>query len=258
MFDLIVENGKAVFTRLNLLIWIALSLILSFAGPFGTYEGFDWGERLIYWSLVVVISSIMGILIFRHSPSLVPGRNPFLADLLSIAAMTVLFTPIVMGLTRALLLSPGEAGPTLLDFVIYVVAVTTSVALFRRLMPGAEARYAPPEATPDRDQEPDPPRLLRRLPEDFEGEILRLSSRDHFVDIITSAGTFTVRMRLSDAIAEMDTVPGLCTHRSHWVALSAARAVERQNGRTVLALGNGDTVPVSRKYRPDLTAAGLG
>jgi DNA-binding LytR/AlgR family response regulator len=62
---------------------------------------------------------------------------------------------------------------------------------------------------------------------------------------------------LGDAIDEMEPVKGICTHRSHWVALGAIKRVEREGARLFVVLRNGDRVPVSRKYRPRLEQAGL-
>ncbi len=101
------------------------------------------------------------------------------------------------------------------------------------------------------------PRLVRRLPEGFEGEILRLTVRDHNVDVVTTTGVYTIRSRFSDAIAEMEPVYGHCTHRSHWVTEAAVAGVEKSGSKLYLRLNNDDLVPVSRKYRPELEDAGL-
>ena len=66
-----------------------------------------------------------------------------------------------------------------------------------------------------------------------------------------------IRLRFGDAIEEMDPVDGFCTHRSHWVARQAVSGAERERGKIFLRLENGDRVPVSRTYMPDLEEAGL-
>jgi DNA-binding LytR/AlgR family response regulator len=74
---------------------------------------------------------------------------------------------------------------------------------------------------------------------------------------VTDRGTETLRLRLSDAIDEMEPVEGLCTHRSHWVALAAITASERRQGKLFVRLSNGERVPVTRTYAPKLEAAGV-
>jgi DNA-binding LytR/AlgR family response regulator len=85
-----------------------------------------------------------------------------------------------------------------------------------------------------------------------------LTAKNHYVEVVTDKGSTTIRMRLADAIDEMEPVEGYCVHRSHWVARSAINAVERENAQKIFVLlSNGDRIPVSRKYRPNLEKTGL-
>jgi DNA-binding LytR/AlgR family response regulator len=69
-------------------------------------------------------------------------------------------------------------------------------------------------------------------------------------------GSDLILCRLSDAIAELAPDSGQRVHRSHWVAREAVGSVERKDGKTILKLTNGDSVPVSQSYMPALKAAG--
>ncbi|MEP4197222.1 MAG: LytTR family DNA-binding domain-containing protein [Aliishimia sp.] len=100
-------------------------------------------------------------------------------------------------------------------------------------------------------------RFVRRLPEEFVGQILRLSGDGHYVNVSTTQGPFDVRIRLSDAVEEMDCDAGFLVHRSHWVAREAIRDAKKERGRPVLILKTGDTVPVGAKYRSQLEEAGI-
>nr|WP_235789874.1 LytTR family DNA-binding domain-containing protein [Ruegeria pomeroyi] len=106
-------------------------------------------------------------------------------------------------------------------------------------------------------EKPPQPRIYKRLPEGFSEQILRLTVRDHSVDVVTDQGVHTIRSRFGDAIDEMSPIAGHCTHRSHWVTEAAIESVERSGGKTHLRLTNGDLIPVSRKYRPGLEDAGI-
>jgi DNA-binding LytR/AlgR family response regulator len=79
--------------------------------------------------------------------------------------------------------------------------------------------------------------------------LLRLSVRDHYVDVVTEAGTTAVLIRLGDAITEVGGIPGTRVHRSHWVAASAVRLSTPASGKAVLQLSDGSKVPVSKTYR---------
>ena len=58
-------------------------------------------------------------------------------------------------------------------------------------------------------------------------------------------------------MAEASPVDGVQVHRSHWVAWDAIAAVESADGRAVLRLKRGETIPVSRSHREKLEARGL-
>lgn len=211
--------------------------------------------RLLYWSLVIVFSFLIGRAVWRLTARwLGAGRDPVLVDVARVGQMTVAFTPVLWGLNLSLLrLAPG-AGAGIAELAFYVAAITAGICIFRRSVPGFEEDgYFGSAALPEAAE----PRLVRRLPAGFRGPILRLTVRDHMVDVIAQCGSYPLRLRFGDAIDEMDAVAGYCTHRSHWVARAAIAGVERRAGRVYLRLVNGDLVPVSRKYRPDLKAAGV-
>ncbi len=167
-------------------------------------------------------------------------------DLTFAVLIAVLFTPLLWALVSLLLTYEGLARPAFLTVAPYGALFAAGLLLIRR----GEA-YAPREDVVIR------PRMTKRLPASFNGEIYRLTVRDHNVDIVTSDGTFTIRSRFTDAIDEMEPMPGHCTHRSHWVTEAAIVGAERAAGKTHLRLKNGDLVPVSRKYRPMLEQAGV-
>lgn len=95
------------------------------------------------------------------------------------------------------------------------------------------------------------PRILARLEPALRAPLVRLSVNDHYVEVVTEAGATNLLMRFADALAEVEGVPGLRVHRSHWVADGAVRGARRDGGRVILSLSDGAEVPVSR---PNLAA----
>lgn len=237
-----------------ILVAFICAVLAAATGPFGTYDSQTFPIRLIYWSLVTSVSVVMGTLCHQAAVAWVGADRPVLVDATLTVLMTVLFTPVLWGLTYAVLFYEGEEGPRLVKLSYYVAAITIGVCLLRRMLPKITAAPVAIDEDPDGQ---DPPRLLRRLSPDFRGPILRLMARDHLVDVISAAGTETLRLRFADAVDEMDPVLGYCTHRSHWVSAAAIAGVERTGARITLRMVNGDMVPVSRKYAPDLEAAGV-
>lgn len=234
--------------RRSVALWFLIATLAGLAGPFGTFR-FAFGLRLVFWAALVVGAALIGRLCLWCVARLFRGRDlrPW-SDLLMVGLMTLIYAPLVWALTEGLLLRGSPERAQFWAIAAYVLALSAGGLAILRL--AAVLRPAEP-------QPPRPPRLQRRLPEGFRGPILRLTVRDHFVDVVSAEDSHRIRLRFGDAIAEMDTVEGFCTHRSHWVARQAVSGVRREGGRTFLQLSNGDEVPVSRKYRPQLEAAGL-
>lgn len=65
--------------------------------------------------------------------------------------------------------------------------------------------------------------LLRRLPPDLRGALIRLSMNDHYVEVETAKGATLVLLRFADALNELGDADGLQVHRSHWVARTAVK-----------------------------------
>ena len=241
-------------SRRTLLIWGVSSVLVATAGPLGTYETLSFGLRLLYWSLVIVLSGILAHLCKQMVHRFVDPHRTVLSDVAMVVLMMAVFTPVLWLLTNVVIYPGVGHSPDFARLLMFVAIVTAAICVIRRVLPGFEpAGYLEVAGV----GQFAPPRLARRLPRDFNGTILRLTGRDHFVDVVSSEGSCTIRLRFGDAIDEMDTVTGFCTHRSHWVARRAIADVQRNNGRIHLRLVNGDLVPVSRKFKPELEAAGV-
>ncbi|MCG7518717.1 LytTR family DNA-binding domain-containing protein [Ruegeria sp. Ofav3-42] len=201
--------------------------------------------RLLFWIGVMAIaltSTWMSRKLFHETQAglKVPAR-----DLMFALLVLVLFIPSLWALAWLLFSFGGYTAPGIPRVVGYSTLFTAGLILMRQVEPKSEP--TPPLA----------PRLTRRLPASFQGQVYRLTSRNHYVDVVTSEGTFTIRSRFTDAIAEMEPLSGHCAHRSHWVADEAIIGTKKADERTYLKLVNGDLVPVSRKYKPMLEEDGL-
>lgn len=231
---------------MTLIIWGVCTLMVAVAGPFGTFDVMIWPMRLLYWSLV----SGLGLFLVPGASAaalvLTGDERPLWHTLLTAVLAAVVLAPVIRLLREVT--DPGRAAADMrlasIGFNTFVIV--GGVLILCRVIAGGVMGPAAPEA-----------RLLRRLPETSRGRILRLSAKDHFVQVVTDAGRETLRLRLSDAIAEAEPEAGLCIHRSHWVAGAAIAGVEQDARKKVfVVLVNGDRVPVSRKYLAALQDAG--
>ena len=95
------------------------------------------------------------------------------------------------------------------------------------------------------------------MPASLRGsELLAIEAEDHYLRLHTDRGSALVLMPLSEAVAMLEGMDGLRTHRSWWVARGAVVGSARGNGRARLTLKNGVQAPVSRTYAPELRRSG--
>jgi hypothetical protein len=256
---------------ITLVVCCAISLIATVSGPFDTIHTMTTGTRLVFWVSVSFGTTLAAYAARTLTAMQVSKDRPVLFEACAIGLMVLFSTPLVMGLS--FLLGDPKCGAVMAcidDFAFYVTLISTAIFLVRRMIPGFEELIffakdesgglqliAPSPIDLEPAVPPGPPRLYRRLPDGTRGEILHLTANGHFVDVTLSTGVEQIRMRFADAVDEMDSVEGYCSHRSHWVARAAVCGHGRVDGKPVLVLVNGMEVPVSRTYRSGLEDAGL-
>ncbi len=232
------------------LAWLGLSALVSYSGPFGTYENLSLFERILFWSVVVAIAIISGLVVqvLQQRTARAP-RNP--TALLGTSILFGIFLAIPLAqFTKSVFAALGAMPPPVhaIAFVVATVALGTAALRVRRDVPALVVD------DPVTDQMP---RLFDRLEPDQRGVLIRLEVFDHYVCVVTDRGVSKLLMRFSDAISELDGVDGLRVHRSHWVARSAVKGSETDNGRLFLVTQDDENVPVSRSFRDAVAKAGL-
>jgi len=257
--------------------WLAIAaaaVVLGLVGPFGTYDGLRLPARLAYWAATVFSTYVVGVALVAlmarlYRPGGAAGAGAYA---LFGAAAGVPVTLVVWGLNAAVFEGGAMPFMPLLGYTVAIAAVVSAViAVFSAppaagvqgaplAAPSAATPAAPLAAAPDVQPAAAPrrPRILDRLPPHLRGELSHITVQDHYVDIRTDRGGALVLMRLADAIAETEGVPGLRIHRSHWVAAAQVARSVRRDGRLVLVMKDGTALPVSRSFLPDVRAAGLG
>lgn len=249
----IAQTWRSVFSLRIFAIVFCVTVLVVLAGPFGTLTNMSAIERVLLWVPLIAMSVVMGWLSNLVAQVVLENRHAVAIEAFSVVLMTALFAPCVWLVTTWINADALAAAGGAVRLVFYVFVVVAAVSVIRQSIlawvietePGAPLEH--PE-----------PRLLQRLPKSLRAPVLRLSAKDHMVEVVTQAGTAEVRLRLSDAVSEMDPVEGFMAHRSHWVAKHAVtEAQKRDAGKMYLKLSNGDLVPVSRTFRPDWMKSGL-
>lgn len=226
-------------SRQTLVLLITAAVFLALIGPFGTYGTFSPTMRLLYWGMIVIGTASIGHATASAIETFLRRRNiPVFLEMVAVSVLTAIPVCFVVSLIWALF-GTNPLNGHLLPLYGQCVVVLGCLTVFFHV-------FAAPEISVKSCSRP---RLLDRLPLNSRGRLLRLTARDHYVEVETETGSALLAMRFRDAIAEAAGEQGVQTHRSHWVALHAVTGRSRQNGKTVLLLRNGHAVPVGRTFR---------
>jgi len=266
----LIQDMTAPFT---MFVWLCAVLLATISEPFHTDTVAAWPLRFGLWAVIISVVVLVTYVVRAVAARFVPARMVARFDLVSLVLMTAILTPAVI-VVWAAFRRFSSLEP--LSFICALGGASlASVAIIgvRRLAPGlspldfvydTDGAISLPESViesdlstpPVEDIQPAPtPRLMRRV-EHLVGPVVRLTAQGHFVEVVTGSGRHQLRLRLADAIAEMEPVEGLQVHRSHWVSRDAMDRFEPLNAhKAQLYLTNGDVIPVSRSYRKQVKAA---
>lgn len=235
-------------SKVHVVLWLTLSLVVAVSGPFGSYGQLNLLQRLVFWTPLLCLGVLIsiGVRAFVHGVlGLVDFRH---GSLLATALVCALVSPPLFFVIPATLDGNDLTLSLFVEIVLLVGSVSLGVCALR--LAAEPERPTPPQAVmPEQ-------RLIQRLAPGLRGPVLAISVRDHYVEVMTAQGISSLLMRFGDAIAEAGG-DGAQVHRSHWVAWGAVVAVERDGARLSLRLASGAQVPVSKNHRAKLAARGL-
>ncbi|MCF2872317.1 LytTR family transcriptional regulator [Octadecabacter sp. G9-8] len=219
------------------IIIITTILLCFLGGPFGTLENLPSGFRLIYWSLSVTTTGVLGLWV--HSLVRTQGWEGWLkiSIVSGVFGLCVGGVIVLLGLT---MLGPLENTPGAIETFGYSfpsAAVIFFVSIHAHTLM-SETSLSPKNKVPA---------LMKRLDTHTDAvQILALCAQDHYVEVITEKGSELCLLRLNDAISETAPLMGFQIHRSHWVAKSAVEAVEIKGSAPYVKLVNGKTLSISQ------------
>lgn len=247
------EMGHPLIRRLA--TQLAIGAALGWLGPFGTHEMMPLLQRVIYWMISIPVIALFARLAILTVVGHDRARTWPLPLRVAAGALLAGFpATFIVLLLHGLFVGSMRFDAWGLVEIYLTVSIVIGLVAYPRVLLGAAKRLA--EAPPEEPEAVVTSPFLRRIPPRLGTELLWLSAEDHYIRVTTSLGSDLILCRLSDAIAELDGETGQRVHRSHWVARRAVGSVERREGKTVLVLVGGETVPVSQSYMPALKAAG--
>ncbi|MDB5452417.1 MAG: hypothetical protein JWO33_995 [Caulobacteraceae bacterium] len=214
---------------------------LSFVGAFGTYR-IPFPTRTAIMVAFAWIGATMGLGAF-----ILAGRLPFTRSNPLIRGLTgglVMFAPMGVVVWGGVGLLNGHMSPLaelpdqLFGSLVISVAMSLLAVLVNRRRTVVMMAPTPPTV-----------KFLDRLPLKLRGaEVWAVEAEDHYLRLHTSKGQDLILMRLADAIAELEGIEGVQTHRSWWVARDGIVDARRGDGRATLTLKDGAEAPVSRTH----------
>lgn len=261
--------------------FVVASALLAIIGPFGTFSSMSLPYRFLYWGMLVLGVGTLMILtinyfLARPETQKVPPLLTVVAGCAVAATPGMIWVTLVRKTLGMAPISLAFAELLRLWFEIWFLGSIVGLVDYtlHRLTAGAGVRalftnepispqdaqglmsHIQPEVAPA-PQPVERSRMHRRLAEmGVHGtEVFSMSMQDHYVEVFTDAGSQLVLMRLTDAILELDGVPGLRVHRSHWVANAQMKDLRKSGNRWFLDLHNGGELPVSKTYLDEVQAA---
>lgn len=226
------------------LYWIGLTTITTIAGPFGTYAQIDRPERFLLWAFVIFIALIE----VWAAKKVIATFLPRSSERQKALYLCILFPTIFA-------IYPLCCVPPFIEtsYSHRIEATVTAFAICALSHFNTFLNHDVKAA-----EEVNIPRLIQRLPVEKQGTLLRMTARDHYVEVYTDKGVHKLLMRLRDATEEAraDGIDGFCVHRSHWVMRDAIDYVEVVGSRSYVHLKDGSQIPIGKKYQHNVVEAG--
>jgi hypothetical protein len=222
-------------------------VVLGIIGPFGSFFNDDLIIRVAYWTSVLMMSGIIFGLALRWTWPRAKRVGLSVWVWGPVVVLVASFAPALLSRVLAVLLWPGiRHAVGLVEWygqatLIGLVYVGLYIVLRSRRPIGAGGGRALP---------------VRQLPRRLDQSLVCLQMEDHYVRVHSDTGSELVLMSLSQAVAGLNGVEGLQTHRSWWVARAAVTGVVEEGRNLRLVLSNGLEAPISRARVADLRAAG--
>ncbi len=241
---------REVVTPIVPISWLVVTIVVALAGPFGTFATLDLAFRFVYWGAMVAttIGLVVGLRVFWRLA--VNSQVGWVEDILVVGSLGLIVGQVVELVNGYLW--PGEDLVSAFFVSMLAFLISGSCCAIRRVLQNQHLVAEPTFTQNTRD------RLLDRLDLPETARLQRISSDNHHIRIVTSdGGEHRILMRLRDAVAEIDVEPGMCVHRSHWVAEAAISRVVESGGREAVELPCGNTLPIGPKYRSNLVDAGM-
>lgn len=94
--------------------------------------------------------------------------------------------------------------------------------------------------------------MIKSVPHNLGDDLIRAEAQDHYVRLVTTHGTTTLKMAFSDCVAALEGLRGVQCHRSHWVRFKHVQKMKRAGSAYLCILSDEAEIPVSRRRYSEL------
>lgn len=245
MLNRLWQNRKL---RRDIVIVLAIGTLLALISPFGATAHLPIYGAWLYWMGLLA----WGWLVAHFLNPFLQKHLHFLPELPLYLLISLIMAAVVLPAILVVQLLTGYPVSVSFWANLYLLVWIISLAV-------TGIAWLSNRAFSEKTTEPDGRAFLARIPARIaSGDLLAVSSEDHYLRIHTSEGSDLILMRLSDAIAELEGYDGMQVHRSWWVARASVASFQRDGGRITLTLRDEPKtqVPVSRSFAKAVRAAG--
>lgn len=231
--------------------------VLSYTGPFGTYDAFPVFGRLAFWITAIVTAGAfihvpVYLLLNKYNRS---RKSAIFALIAGVLLGAIPATAAVIAVFAYFISKPFSwtTYPVMWGNVVVIGLVIAAIQFWQRIakVPVAET---PDHAQPLEEEQqtsrgqPSFPLLAKMSQTAKPTDIISFSMRDHYVEITTRQGVEMLLMRFQDALDLLGDLDGCRLHRSHWAAASHIVDLRRSGRAHEVILSDGRTLPVSATY----------
>jgi hypothetical protein len=264
---------KRLLSPITILGWSVSSLVLAIMGPFNTYAVQPFGERLLFWSGVILLGITLATFIQISVRKAFPKWPMFTMTVVAWAVFTALQWLLVCIIVNKVY---GHLGLPLYSLIFLIIAGVGATIFTTVYLVSPETLLhdgLSPDEAEQNSRSPSPPRpvpapssatkdapanpFLAQLGPDAGEKLIRLAMRDHYIEVYTEVGQKLVHMRFGDAVSQLDTQNGARVHRSHWISFDEIREVVKEGDKLYFRMSDGALVPISRSRKPELKKRGL-
>ena len=246
--------GRAEEWRREMAAAFLLGAFIGLIGPFGTFLFGPTVLRVAYWTAMFMLGQLIfgvGMRFARQVGLRLDQPGWFVTPI----AVAILCLPVslVCAISDTSLWPRAAHYMRPYDWYAQVLLVSLPLNLLLIRLRGQwggtrpDMGAAPPVMADD---------LRARLPARLGGRVVCLQMEDHYVRVHTDQGSELVHMPLKSALAALNDVEGLQTHRSWWVARDAVSEIVPSGRNIRLRLVNGMIIPVARSSVARLKQAG--